>query len=62
MEDAHTNCLWCVAEKRFRFAYMIFIVKGQGEIYLASKVVDAMVIGRPKSVMSCRGLYVHFCQ
>ena len=41
----HTNCLWCVAAKRIRFAYLIFIVKGQDEIYLASELADAMVIG-----------------
>ena len=33
----HTNRLWCVAEIGFRFAYLIFIVKGQCEIYLASE-------------------------
>ena len=46
---------------------MIFIVKGQDEIYLASKtdritVVDAMVIvqdlDQSKSVKSCKDLYV----
>ena len=41
----HTNCLWCVADKGFRFAYLIFIVKGQDEIYLASELADAMVRG-----------------
>ena len=50
---------------------MIFIVKGQDEIYLARKtdritVVDAMVIvqdlDQSKSVKSCKDLYVNFYQ
>ena len=35
-------CSW---KKGFRFAYLIFIVKGQDEIYLAGELADAMVIG-----------------
>ena len=45
---------------------MIFIVKGQDEIYLASEQagVDVMVIclDQPKSTKLCKNLYVHFCQ
>ena len=45
---------------------MIFIVKGQDEINLASEQagVDVMVIGldQPKSAKLCKNLYVHFCQ
>ena len=35
-----TNCLWCVAVKGFGLP-----IKGQDEIYLASELADAMVIG-----------------
>ena len=41
---ARAPFLWCVAEKSVRFAYLIFIVKGQDEIYLASELADVMVI------------------
>ena len=50
---------------------MIFIVKGQNEIYLASEtgritVVNAMVrvqgLDKPKSIKSCKDLYFHFSQ
>ena len=39
----------CVTEKKVSFAHMIFIVKGQDEIYLASqtgriKVADVSII------------------
>ena len=50
---------------------IIFIVKWQDEIYLASEtgnlpIVNAMVkvqdLDPPRSFKSCKDLYVHFCQ
>ena len=39
-------------------------IKGKDEIYLASKLADAMVIGLglDQPMSACKDLYVHFCQ